>query len=286
MCRFEYLKKCLESFFEKAEKPEEIEAVILMDLDDTEYCKTVQDYCLKKKYNIQLVIKRRDIVAFNESYQNHGAQCSFGNYVWALNDECEMLTDSWDVIIKENAKKLMRNVPSGLMYIAIDDDTHMKLEAGIDKWGCCFPILSLPAIEAINGLIPAEIGNWGGDTWLFEIFKEHASFTILDLTKKITIIHHSPHSGRREPDEASETGRIGSEVLCTKGRLNKAEVNKYGIRIKTILEEDYSPFSFWIKEPVSPPPPGKAKLLLNKLTKPFRCIWRAATRSPRSHFRL
>ena len=60
MGRLNLLKNCLLSFFKKADHPEDVEAIVLMDLDDEKYCKRVQEFCNSKGYNVQLIIRKND----------------------------------------------------------------------------------------------------------------------------------------------------------------------------------------------------------------------------------
>lgn len=268
--RLPYLENCLETFFSKAASPEKLEAIVLLDYDDVDYIPEVLKVCSNEKYNTQVIIKKRDIVEFNKKYQNHGAQCGTGRFVWALNDECEMTTPNWDKIILGAAQEMEEKNDTTLMYIAVSDDTHVHVEGGVMEWGCCFPILSLSAAEAINGVVPPEIGNWGADTHLYNIFKNYFPELVLDLSLEVSVLHHSPHNGRREADETSQTGVLGSTVLKTQGHLSFAELERYRYRIQMILDSGEDPFCVW-KENIQPAKKGFIKSLFSgkrKVIKP------------------
>lgn len=267
LTRLPYLTKCLDSFFGKASTPEKVEAIILLDIDDTEHIREVTDLCADRPYNTQIIIKERDIVSFNKKYQNHGAQCGSGRFVWALNDECEMTTDDWDSTILDSSIKHQEKNGTSVMYVAVSDDTHIHVDGGILEWGSCFPILSLSAAEAINGIIPPEIGNWGGDTHLFNIFKNYFRELVLDLSEEVKVLHHSHHNGRRDFDETSNTGLLGSRVLRTQGHLSYAELERYRHRIQMIIDSGEDPFNVW-KENVKAEKRGFFKSLFSKSKKP------------------
>jgi len=239
--RQKWLKKCLKSFFGKAEMPSRVEAILLMDLDDILSCRATQKFCLEKGYNIQIIIKPRDQQLFTQSYQCHGAQCSTGKYIWALNDECEMMTEGWDTIISAAGDEFFERVRSSVMYISIDDDTHTGRKK---NKGCCFPIVSLATAEALNGNFPAEISNWGADTSLYQVFRMSCPDHIIDLSKEIKVLHHCHHNGRRERDELN----IDVEKNSGHSYLDESELDRYSNRLRLVIRSEVEPFNFWIEE--------------------------------------
>ena len=245
--RQEWLDRSLNSFYGKAMYPNLVEAIVLLDSDDPETCAATQKLVLKyeEKYdaNIKMVIQKRDINLFTEKYQNYGVQCSTGKFTWALNDECEMVTQDWDEIIRKALCDFYKIKRSTVAYIAIDDDTHVKTNKW-RKYGCCFPILTIAATEAINGNFPAEISNWGADSAIYSIFTNSLPDHIIDLTNQVSLIHHSSHNGRREADDIGLQVSNNSTVVT----LSEGEMKMYERRLKEVVRSELEPFVFWIEK--------------------------------------
>lgn len=245
--RQKWLDKSLDSFFGKAMHPEFVEAIILLDSDDVKACIATQELALKyeEKYDatIKIVIQKRDTDRFTEKYQNFGVQCSTGKFTWALNDECEMVTQDWDEIIRKSLYDFYNKKNTTVAYIAVDDDTHVK-SGHWRRRGCCFPILTAAAAEAINGNFPAEISNWGADSAIYTIFDHCMPDHIIDLTGAISLIHHSSHNGRRDQDD------IGHEVAnnSTIVSLSEGELKMYERRLMAVVRSELEPFTFWIEK--------------------------------------
>ena len=234
--RPEYLKKCLDTFFQKAAEPHFVEAIVMLDVEDIEYCHEMQDFFLHSEHNVCTVIKKNGSVDFNRHYMNHGAQCAHGHYMWVLNDECEMVTDEWDRLIREavndpNRNELQRS-PLAPLYIMTADDTHTH-EGSFHTKGSSFPILTAPFVEAINGLLFPEIQMWGSDIAMYHFFQEFFPDLIVDMSDRISVLHHTYFNGRRDKDTTNNTGPTVSrqQGLGDKRRQEYKQMVDLAVRI-------------------------------------------------------
>jgi hypothetical protein len=192
------LNQCLTSFFAKASNPARVEAIVLCDFDDTTM-RHFESLVLSNDWNIKIVFQRRSHSMIH-NYNNYGSQCSTGKYIWQINDDVEMVNHNWDHITETYIDRFLSDKPDRIMYVHIDDSTHVNDR---QDFGCCFPILSKESVDAQNCHMPDEIGMWGADVWLYNIYKRLPN-RILDLRDSIKLLHHSRHNGSVEPDPTAQ----------------------------------------------------------------------------------
>lgn len=192
--RNELLKKCINSFYSKAANPSEVEMLIMMDFDDKSF-NEINEYC--SSLGQEIVLARRNRVPYIISaYVNPLSRMSRGEYIWGLNDECQIVQDRWDEkflsIAESNKNKI-------LQYYFVDDD--------MPKIGfCSFPILNRRFVELLNGTMPNDKIMWGSDSLLYNLCGQLHSKHILnynpiiDIRDKITVLNESHHNGKRPRD--------------------------------------------------------------------------------------
>jgi len=209
---------CLNSFFSKSKKKANQEAIIMADHDDTSI-RNLGDLILQTEINAKLISVWRTEHMIRD-YNNYGAQCSLGKYLWILNDDFEIITENWDEIIKEEIERFCINNGDRCAYVMVDDSTH-----GPSGWnclnekGCCCSIMTRETVEAMNGIMPWQINSWGADIQLYHIFQCLPKPRVLDLSSKIRVLHHSTHNRTAVPDEVHR--RV--EQISRKQFLNSEE---------------------------------------------------------------
>ncbi len=213
--RIDKLKGCLNGFFNRSKAKHRHEAIILADHDDTSI-RNISDFILQNHFNAKLLLVWRSDYMVRD-YNNFGAQCSLGKYLWMLNDDFEVITENWDVIIQEEIEKFCAKNGDRCAYVMVDDSTH-----GPSGWnclgskGCCCPILTRETVEAMNGIMPWQINSWGADICLYNIFSSLPKSRILDLSHKIRVLHHSRHNNTSAIDEVSRrVERISGKQFTT-----------------------------------------------------------------------
>lgn len=214
------LYNCLHSFFTKAVNPSLVEAILLADYDDPTM-RVFEQYTLNNDWNIKVVFQRRSTSMIRD-YNNYGTQCSVGKYIWQLNDDYEMVTPQWDVLLQDRIERFLADKPDRILYVHVDDSTHTA--NGKNKTcGCCCPILSKESVDIQNGHMPSEIDMWGADVWLYWIYTKLPQNRILNLEHEVKVLHHCRHNSTAAPDE---TARHVADV-SKKGHLTPEEMDRY-----------------------------------------------------------
>lgn len=188
------LRKCIDSFFLKAQDASSIEMIILMDFDDPSFDETLT-YVRNRGFNITIAAKNRSQYLIRD-YQNVLARACTGHYCWGVNDECEVQQEKWDTIFKSNIPGFQDDK---VRYVQMDDDANNEF--------CSFPAVSRETIKAIDGYMPKEKLNWGADVLLYQIFKRLSRTKsldyepIVDMRHLLKVTHFSPHTKKTERDE-------------------------------------------------------------------------------------
>jgi hypothetical protein len=195
------LQKCLRSFFANARRPELIEVVLMCDFDDP----TARDFdaiVQEPTWNVKVVFQHRSKKMIRD-YNNYGSQCSTGRYVWQLNDDFEMITRHWDEVLYTSSEAFLADKPDRILYVQVDDSTHTNWGKE-QQLGCCCPLISREALDAMNCFMPSEIDMWGADVELWRIFQLLPAPRILNAIPDVKLLHHSHHNESAPLDEASE----------------------------------------------------------------------------------
>lgn len=218
--RIDMLKRCLTSFFSNAKRPHNNEAVLIVDLDD-KGIRDFADFIIENKFNVRIIQTWQSKMTIRD-YNNYGAQCSLGKYIWMLNDDYEMTNKDWDEVIKTRIEEFCQKNNNRIAYVSVDDSTHTEWKIETTH-GCCCPILTREAVEAMNGIMPSEINSWGADISLFQIFKRIKEDRILNLNGEIKVLHHCRHNKTATVDGTAR--RV--EQISVKTVLTESEIGVY-----------------------------------------------------------
>lgn len=135
------------------------EVIVGIDDDDDD---TITASKVLSTPNVRFVVKRRSPNL--HTFLNSLAKETKGNYIFGLNDDCELVNNGWDV----ESKKILDN--QGPIWYGITQDNS------IDKVShgeyASFPVLSREAYNRLGCFIPEDLGNHGGDVILYRIFSE------------------------------------------------------------------------------------------------------------------
>lgn len=198
--RIPFLERCLLSFFEKATHKHHVEALLVVDHDDTSI-RNFGDFILKHELNVRMISVWRSQMMIRD-YNNYGAQCSLGKYIWILNDDYEMVTPNWDSIIREKVEEFCEKNGDRCCYMMVDDSTHTNWGTA-QRDGCCCPVFTRETAEALNGVMPWQIRSWGADTHVYRIFQHLSKNRVLDLTSSLKVLHHCRHNSTATIDHIS-----------------------------------------------------------------------------------
>lgn len=229
--RPELLKQCIRSFFYKAEYPENLEFIFVTDWDDPSYDNDDELLELAQVFDVKQ-FKRGRSTNFHNDYHNWALKAAQGEFIFGLNDECEIVQDGWDSIIINSYINRPDNWNDSIAYIAVNDSTHVGDHANRNG-GSCFPIVTQAAFRALDCYIPSEITMWGGDLAVYQVYK--SVDRVIDVWDKIQVLHHSSHNGTREKDESFD--HLNS--ISKKCRLTPEELNKYVLRLNKYINQGF-----------------------------------------------
>jgi GT2 family glycosyltransferase len=100
--RVNLLQECLDSFNQKTNEKSLVELLIKIDTDDEETIKFVENYILTSEIDIKVVIsdRKNGYGSLHEHY-NSLAKASEAEFLFGMNDDIEILTDSWEQQFKK-----------------------------------------------------------------------------------------------------------------------------------------------------------------------------------------
>lgn len=228
--RIHRLETCLLSFFNMAKRKHNNEAILVVDHDDKSI-RHFSDFIIEHELNVRILTVWRSEMMIRD-YNNYGAQCSLGKYVWILNDDYEMTTKNWDEILKNKIEPFCTGNKDRCAYVMVDDSTHTEANWNcLDERGCCCPIMTRETTEALNGVMPWEINSWGADISLYHIFQKLPKRRILNCVKDIKVLHYCRHNNTAEIDEISR--RI-ERISSKRGGISPGEQQVYINRLLRI----------------------------------------------------
>jgi len=229
--RISKLQGCLLSFFNKAQRKGNNEAIVIVDHDDIGI-RSFSDFVLYHQMNVKILTVWRSEMMIRD-YNNYGAQCSLGKYIWMLNDDYEMTTDHWDALLKKKIEDFCGSNGDRVCYVMVDDSTHSPSNWNcLDSKGCCCPIQTRESVEALNGVMPWQINSWGADIALYHIYRNLPKPRILDCVKDVKVLHYCRHNNTAEVDEISR--RI-ERISQKRGHINGQEMAEYVDRLRGML---------------------------------------------------
>jgi len=222
--RLDRLKNCLLSFFNKATRKHHNEAVLIADHDDKSI-RDFSDFIIGNELNVRIILVWRSTMMIRD-YNNYGAQCSLGRYVWTLNDDYQMVTDNWDSILKKRIEDFCRRNKDRIAYVMVDDNTHTFWNLH-EQQGCTCPIMTRETVEAMNAAMPWQINSWGADVALYGIFKSLVKPRIVDAIADVKVLHLNRHNNSHKVDEINERVEEVSKggVMVLKTEESMAYVN-------------------------------------------------------------
>jgi hypothetical protein len=229
--RLSKLEGCLLSFFNKAKRKHNNEAILVVDHDDSSI-RNFSDFIIHHELNVKILTVWRSEMMIRD-YNNYGAQCSLGKYLWILNDDYEMTTDHWDDILKNKIEEFCHENHDRVCYVMVDDSTHSESNWNcLSSKGCCCPIQTRESVEALNGVMPWQINSWGADIALYHIYRHLPRPRILDCVRDVKVLHYCRHNNTAEIDDISR--RIEA-ISQKRGGIDAHEMATYINKLLPIL---------------------------------------------------
>ena len=207
--RPELLVNLLHSIALNTTNKEDIEVLVAIDDDDTSYDHLDLAYSFVKVFRT----RRSKDMNFSRDYYNFLAKKSTGRWIIAANDDCQFETPGWDEI----AFNTLKDLP-GVIYGWMEDGLGEFRAKGHGNY-CCFPLQGRAGVEALGGVFPERIPNWGADIWAKNLYDSIDS--VVEIP--IKLIHYNYHNGTREQDEVSK--RIARNQVSFDMKPTYSEIN-------------------------------------------------------------
>lgn len=236
--RYSLLIRTLDNIYFKADNPNKIESIVIIDNDD-EYSEIIlKDYKNFNNFPVKIFKVNRGS-NLNKDYYQYGFQQSSGKYLWGLGNDCEIITQHWDSILEQQIESFLVDKKDRLCYTYIGDDLNFNKR----KWmGCCFPVFTREVFTALGCTFPIEIEAYGADHWVWQNFKKCRYNRILDIRDIVQLKHYANFNGRTKPDKISARWYVPRKC-----ELTEKEEKRYINLIKIWIEKTHE-FKYYIEQ--------------------------------------
>ena len=216
--RTDLLLKCIDSFIKTSHPSVSFEFVLVVDFDDKETICAINELVNERLYsNIICIITFRSYF-MQRDYNNLGVDAASGDLIFVLNDDVEMVTNNWNLLIYNRYLEIKQE--DDIHLIAVLDNGHpysLKNGEYVGN-GPCFPVVTKTFTNLFNGLFPPGIFMWSADIVLHNIFNGIGRRNILH---EVSVFHNCSHgpAKNREPDEIHrhvvDTHKLNASVGIT-----------------------------------------------------------------------
>lgn len=141
-----------------------IEVIVNFDNDDDQSVSAIPELESKFKFLNCIVGERK--LNLHENV-NKMAFMAKGDFIWALGDDCHILTKGWDIIAKDRFEKAFE-IHSDKILLGAVNSTSVDKDVSKIGWYCDAPILTREGRDALGYLIHPHFVSLGADvaTWV------------------------------------------------------------------------------------------------------------------------
>tara|TARA_A100001201_G_C4094913_1_gene203363 strand:+ start:150 stop:878 length:729 start_codon:yes stop_codon:yes gene_type:complete len=161
--RVPMLTKMLECIEETCSNLDRLEVIVNFDTDDIESISAMPELNNKYKF-LQCLINERELNLHVNV--NKMAFMAKGKYIWALGDDCHIMTKEWDKIAIDRFETAFKDYEDKILLGAVNSTS---VDKQFDKgWYCDAPILTREGRDGIGYLIHPHFISLGADvaTWM------------------------------------------------------------------------------------------------------------------------
>lgn len=226
------LLNLLDSIETTTHNPLSVEVLIAYDDDDAETDKFLSS--LKTfRYNVR-IYKRTRSSHLCRDYYNIMAEQANGKYIWALNDDVILITQSWDQILSAKIEGFLADKKDRICYIGIHDNTDPNTDVSPEgKNGyTCFPMVTREYVKIVGRFLFESTPAWGGDGAIWELFKKVPS-RILNARQDIYVNHICIHNHYMQ----NKIDRRNLQDITSRELENKFVQNPIDIKAKALEEQ-------------------------------------------------
>ena len=226
--RQEIFWRVVDSIWENAHDPYNMEHIVATDMNDTKSHAFMEEYI--KKYPAYDIIHRkvrlpecaecsrtagRSVTHYEKrkihrDYWNPIAREARGDLVWGLGNDFVIQSKDFDKIMLEAMRSHKQQHHHSYFQVLLDDDDESLLPENVKPFPyCCLIILTKEAIRILNGVAPDEIAFSGADQFVEQIFSNTLFSSQIDLRDQIKCEMVSHYTGRQDAaDEVTTTRPI------------------------------------------------------------------------------
>lgn len=160
------LQNALQSLYSTCSNIDNLECLVRVDNDDTATSKQMFEPFYP---NLKFIEGERPdnlIKSYNEL-----VSAGAGDLFWSLNDDIQILTPNWDILIGENIKKFQsdNNIKDNI-FLCATADTSVDKSAGTNY--SSFVLISKEAVETLGYFMNEKFRTLGGDSHICRIYSE------------------------------------------------------------------------------------------------------------------
>jgi len=202
--RLKLLKNLLESIKKNTTSLNKIQVLIRIDYDDDNTVDWVNKVCNYAFTRFLIGERVKNLhVSLNEL-----AGMAAGNWIFVMNDDCEILTLGWDDIVRSKIYQYK-------LENKINDDILLGLTScnSVDKSPklpySSFPVISKEAVNVLNMMMYPQLPGLYGDTTIYLLYQ--SINRLVDLNEvKIDHINHNSYDRVRNPDNTNVVVRLNT----------------------------------------------------------------------------
>lgn len=242
--RIETTKMAFNSIWDNADNPEDIEHLIMVDCNDKDLRQYIGEYIKSHpvgKVKAFTVCFCKSKAAYSQrkihrDYWNPLAKNSSGDVIFGLCNDTIILTKGFDKIICDSVIMAKKELKHSYFQILVDDDSSCDIFPRVGDM-CSWIILTKPVLDIIGGIVPDEITFAGGDSYVYNLFRNTTIRSQIDLITQIKTLHLSHYNGSADRDIVTESKPVHNADVDVKN----ANANNYLTKLDlSILKEYYA----------------------------------------------
>lgn len=185
--RVPMLRQMLRSIVRTASDISKIEVIVNFDNDDQESLSAIPS--LEEEFGFAKFLSNDREVNIHVNV-NKMAFRAKGKYIWALGDDCHILTKDWDLVARNKFDAFEKICNHGIFLGAVNS-TSVDKDISKIGWYCDAPILTAKGRDALGYLIHPHFISLGADVATWMIYSG-AGGLVVDM--KEVVFDHTTHN--------------------------------------------------------------------------------------------
>ncbi len=202
--RSHYLPAFFRNIMETIGDPSKVEIIIQYDEDDTATQNVLQEQKQLFPSLPMVVIEREHGANLSDHYYNWliDNKVYRGKYMWVGGDDLRILTPNWDRLITKAIEGYLADKRDRICY-AFPKDKSLNKPMRAFPWGW-FPILTRETIDTLGFFFPRQVGTWGADLVLADLFNDPGIHRSLPITN-VVVDHIGYHAYNMPKDKTAHS---------------------------------------------------------------------------------